>query len=141
MKYNHITNIPLTNKRMKCLKDNRDIQTDIFYKETDTKQYLRFDSCHPKSTRINIPFTLARRICLMVSEESRRHVRLQQLQQYLKRLKYPNSVIQTGIEKAKELKREDLLLNSEKNQKKIIPYISKYNPNNPNVFSILKKNL
>ena len=122
-------------------KDNRDIQTDIFYKETDTKQYLRFDSCHPKSTRINIPFTLARRICLIVSEESQRHVRLQQLQQYLKRLKYPNSVIQTGIEKAKELKREDLLLNSEKNQKKIIPYISKYNPNNPNVFSILKKNL
>ena len=27
------------------------IETDIFYKETDSKQYLLFSSCHPRHTK------------------------------------------------------------------------------------------
>ena len=38
------------------------IQTDIFYKPTDSKQYLLYTYCHPKHTRISIPYNLARRL-------------------------------------------------------------------------------
>ena len=41
---------------------NRDgkIETAIYYKDTDSKQYLLFYSCHPIHTKINILFNLAR---------------------------------------------------------------------------------
>ena len=45
------------------------IETDIFYKEMDSKQYLLFNSCHPRHTNINIPYNLARRLRTIVSEE------------------------------------------------------------------------
>ena len=35
------------------------ISTDIYFKPTDTLFYLNFKSCHPKHTKVNIPFCLA----------------------------------------------------------------------------------
>ena len=45
------------------------IGTDIFYKKTDNKQYLLFNSSHPRHIKINIPFNLARRLRTIISEE------------------------------------------------------------------------
>ena len=53
------------------LKNNSTILTDIYSKETDSKQYLNFHSCHPKHTKTSIPYNLARRhICTIVSQLS-----------------------------------------------------------------------
>ena len=38
------------------------IETDIFYKPTESKLYLLFYSCHPKHIKTSIPFSLARRL-------------------------------------------------------------------------------
>ena len=35
---------------------NGKIETDIYYKDTDSKQYLLFYSCHPRHTKTNIPY-------------------------------------------------------------------------------------
>ena len=43
--------------------ENNNIWMDIFYKKTDTRRCVPFNSCHPKQCKKNIPFTLARRIC------------------------------------------------------------------------------
>ena len=48
------------------IKNGDRITTDVFYK-TYTKQYLMFDSCHPRHTRNNIPYNSARRICTIIS--------------------------------------------------------------------------
>ena len=45
------------------------LETDIFYKETDSKQYLLFYSCHPSYTNTNISYNLARRLKTIISEE------------------------------------------------------------------------
>ena len=52
------------------------IITDIFYKPTNTHQYLHFGSCHSRHTKRDIPYNLARRICTIVSEEETQKVRL-----------------------------------------------------------------
>ena len=44
------------------MKEGTSISTDIYYKASDSEQYLNFNSCHPKHTKINIPFSLARRL-------------------------------------------------------------------------------
>ena len=43
-------------------KDNTHLTTDIHYKPTDSFQYLPYTSSHPRHTKNNIPYSLARRI-------------------------------------------------------------------------------
>ena len=58
------------------------IETDIFHKETDSKQYLFFYSCYPRHTKFNIPYNLARRIKTMVSGEHVLKCRMQELKSF-----------------------------------------------------------
>jgi hypothetical protein len=78
--------------------DNR-IDTDIFYKATDTRQYLDFHSNHSRHTKRAIPYNLSRRICTIVSDLKIRDIRLEELREYLKRCNYPMQLIQDGIKK------------------------------------------
>ena len=80
--------------------------TDIFFKETDSKQYLNFYSCHPKTS---IPYNLARRICTIVSDQCQREKRLSELHISLQKRSYPDTVISEGIKKAKSIPRDSLL--------------------------------
>ena len=81
---------------------NRDgkIETDIYYKDTNSKQYLLFYSCHPRRTKKNIPYNLAHRLRTIVSEEQilRRH--MQELKTCLIKQNYPTQIIEHGVQKA-----------------------------------------
>ena len=72
---------------------NRQLHTDIYYKPTDTHQYLHFKSCHPRHTKTNIPYNLARRICTIVSCNTKREERLNDLKRMLLERAYPLTLI------------------------------------------------
>lgn len=124
-------------------KINLKIETDIFYKATDAKQYLLFNSCHPRHTKTNIPFNLARRICTIVSEQNTRNFRLQELKNTLIDRHYPAQLIEDGIRRATEINIETLRKVQHNNtpSPKILPYISTYNPRNKEAFTIITQNL
>lgn len=112
------------------------IETDIYYKTTDSHNYVPFSSCHPHHTKLNIPYSLARRICTIVECDEKRNQRLLEMKNFLQQKGYPLKVIQDATEKAKQHKREDLLtsdLCDKKVNKDILTFVSTYNPNNPNV--------
>jgi len=124
------------------IKNNTEINTDIYYKETDSKQYLNFTSCHNKHTKINIPFTLAKRICTIVSNDKLKLKRLNELKHSLIQRKYPQSIINTGIKKALSIPKHELLSKStQKDKSNIIPFISTQNPKNKELFGVLKNNI
>ena len=123
------------------IKRHSRIITDVFYKLTDTKQYLMFDSCHPKHTKNNIPYNLARRLCTIISDSEILNSRLVELQNALLQRRYPAQLIKHGIDKAKSQKRQDLLKINSKNNQNVIPYVSTHNPKNPEVFNVIKNNL
>ena len=50
------------------IKEGTSITTDLFQKATDTRRYLPYNSCHPGHTRKNIPYCLARRVAMIVSD-------------------------------------------------------------------------
>jgi len=52
------------------LNDRDEIKTDIFHKATDSRQYLKFESCHPHHTNRNVTYALARMIRTIVSDKS-----------------------------------------------------------------------
>ena len=49
---------------------NDKIITDIYFKPTDTHNYIPFKSAHPRHTLINIPYNLARRLCTIIDEKN-----------------------------------------------------------------------
>ena len=91
-------------------KRNARIITDIYYKVTDTHQYLHFGSCHPYHTKPSIPYNLARRICTILSEKDTRDIRLNKVKTYLLKRKYSKQLRYNGIYKTKEHERSELLL-------------------------------
>ena len=114
------------------------IITDIYYKPTDTKQYLDYNSCHPRHIRRNVPFNLARRICTIVEDESLRHKRLEELKVCLIKRHYPLAVIDYGIEKAKDIDITILRTPHEHIDTDIITFVTTHNPNNVNMFNFYK---
>ena len=110
------------------LKSGNSVVTDIFRKVTDSQQYLNFNSCHPKHTKINIPFSLARMLCTIVSDETLLPARLNELSQTLTKRKYPTEVVNAGNKKAMSIPRSKLLEVNNKETEEILHFISTHNP-------------
>ena len=102
------------------INNNGKIETDIYYKPTDSKQYLLYTSCHPKHTRNSIPYNLARRLRLIISEENTLIKRLEELREFLLKQKYPPALINDSIAKIKSINRPDI--------------VTTFNPHNPEIF-------
>ena len=81
-------------------KDNS-VETDIYYKPTNTHDYLPYDSTHPDHTKNNIPYNLAKRIIVFASNPEKLSVRLDKVRHFLKERKYPEHVISQSIFNAK----------------------------------------
>ena len=99
------------------IRENTKIETDIYYKPTDSKQYLLLNSCHPKHTKTSITFSLAHRIKSIVTNEETLQKRMDELRIVLINQKYPKNVIDKGIEKAMNFALEDLRVVREKKMK------------------------
>lgn len=89
--------------------ENGCVVTDIFYKPTDSKQYLDFHSHHPRHVKIALPYNLSRRICTIVSDRELRKKRLLEMKQCLVRCRYPKELIDDGIKRALQIDRSELI--------------------------------
>ena len=70
-------------------KTGTNIDTDIYFKPTDSQQYLIFDSCHPKHIKLSIPYSLARRLRMIISSDEKIPQRMLELKHTLLKQKYP----------------------------------------------------
>ena len=77
-------------------KDNS-VGTNIYYKPTNTHDYLLFDSAHPDHTKNNIPCNLAKRIIVFVPNPEKVIICSDELRQFLKECKYPEHIISKSI--------------------------------------------
>ena len=83
------------------LDTNNKMSTDIYYKSTNSHDYLHYDSFHPKHTIDNIPFNLAKRIIVFVSDDNLVETRLNELRFWLRKCKYPTNLINKAFHNAK----------------------------------------
>ena len=54
------------------------VETDIFYKDKNTHDYLPYNSAHPKHCKDNLPYNLAKRIIVFISNEEKVEMRLKE---------------------------------------------------------------
>ena len=58
------------------LHPGRTIETDIYYEDTNAHHYLPYDSALPDHSRDNVPYNLAKRIIIFVSNDEKAESRL-----------------------------------------------------------------
>ena len=120
-------------------KDER-IWMDLYHKPTHTERYVPFNSNHPPHCKRNIPFTLARRICTIVENEEKKQEHLKKLKENLKSQKYPKEIIDNGISNALRIPQPELRTpKTISGDEKILPFVTTYNPNNPQIFKTIKE--
>ncbi|MCG8430695.1 MAG: GIY-YIG nuclease family protein, partial [Candidatus Omnitrophica bacterium] len=124
------------------IREGKKIITDLFSKPTDTKQYLHFRSCHPRHTKTNIPFSLARRICTIVQDNERRAFRLDEMKNNLLKRGYPLKLILNGISRAQSIDIQTLRTPKEKQQDlNNICFVHTHNPSNLNMHNVISRNI
>ena len=90
-----------------------------------SNNYITYDSAHPDHTKKIIPYNLAKRIIVFVSNPEKVIICLDELKQFLKEWKYPEHVISKSIFNAKLLGPAPNL----KRSKYVIPFVTTYYPN------------
>ena len=117
------------------------LKTDIYHKPTDTFNYVPFNSCHPRGTKINVPYNLARRISLLTESTEIKEKRFTQLKTTLIEKQYPCHIIDSAISKARVQSRESLLRSKTKSYEPNMALITTHNPNKPSVTGVIKETL
>ena len=119
---------------------NSQIITDIYHKPTDTQQYLHFKSHHPQNSIKSIPYTLAHRIHIIITDKNLKKTRLKELHKTLHQRGYPTTLINKGLELAEKIPQRELRNKKNKTQE-TLNIITTFNKNNPEVFKEIMKNL
>ena len=98
---------------------------DIYYKDTNSHDYLDYQSHHPNHTKNNIVFGLAKKIVEFVSNYETEETRLAELYEYLIDCNYPPSIVRKGIHDARL---QGPGPNPDK-KRKTIPFVSTHSSN------------
>ena len=114
---------------------------DLYHKPTDTQRCLPFTSSHPNHCKRNIPFCLARRICTIAENNTEKLKNLENLKSNLSKYHYPNSLIKQGFQKALSIPQKDLRKPKTPSNENILPFITTFNPNSPNIYSTIKSSV
>ena len=117
------------------------IYTELYTKDTDTQNYLSFDSCHPKHCKTGGPygeFLRIRRNCYKLEDYDRHSA--QRVKDYQRR-GYPTKLLEEARTKARNLNRATLLADKSKEDvtNKRIPLVVTYNPANPHFQQMIDK--
>ena len=122
-------------------KEGKKVSMDIYSKPVDSQRYVSFKSNHLKHCLKNISFSLARRICMIAEKDSLKETKLKELETLLLEQHYPQRIIKEGINKALEIRQNELRNVKEKEKNKILPFILTFHPHNPKALPIIKPTL
>ena len=122
-------------------KEGKKVFMDIYSKPTDSKRYISLKSNHPSHCLKNILSPLARRICMIAEKDSLKEIKLKQLETLLLEQHYPERTIKVRINKTLKIPQSELRDEKKQEEKKILPFISIFNPNNRKALHIIKQTL
>ena len=90
------------------------IYTDLYSKPTDTHNYLRYESCHPQSTKKGLPYSELLRVRRICTKEDDFQKQAQKIISYFLRQGYPFRLLQTTLQRVSDIDRNTLLYSNTK---------------------------
>ena len=76
------------------------LTTDIFYKDTDTHSYLRYESAHPPSCKKGIPYSQFLRLRRICNNDQTFERRSDEMSEFFSHRGFPVNAIQNSLRKA-----------------------------------------
>ncbi|XP_072049971.1 uncharacterized protein [Amphiura filiformis] len=116
------------------------INTTLYYKETDSHNFLRFDSSHPPACKKSIPYSQilrAKRIC---SEQNDFDNAAEEMVGFFEKRGYPPDITQSAYQRVKEINRNHALQKSGESKSNRTPLVLTYHPRNIPIRNIIFKN-
>lgn len=111
------------------------IETDVNYKkQTDNKQYLTFNSCHHQTH-----YSLARKLRMIISEDQSLTQRMSELKDVPLKQKYPQSIIESGIQRAMNLEKSKSRPVRYRSQENVVIFVSTFKPKHPELLKSYDK--
>ena len=115
-------------------------ETTIYNKETDSGAYVPFTSSHPRHTKTNIPFSLARSVRALTDNNETCKTKMSELTDRLVKSGYPEGLIKTAVERYINADKSDLRKSREKVENdKILPFVHTFDPSLPQVTQEVKQ--
>ena len=107
------------------------LQTDIYIKETDSRQFLDFNSCHPNNIFSSVVYSQALRYRRIINNNRVLKIRLDELKKNFILSNYPESMVNNIIDKVANLPRVlEKTVNDDSSNDKIVNVISTYGRDN-----------
>ena len=119
--------------------NNRQLQTTLYTKPTDTHNYLHFQSAHPKHLKQSLPYSQALRIRRICSQNSDLIIHSEKLKKQFKARGYKDTLVEEQIKKAVTINREDTLKLTDRYLVNRIPLVTTFNITLPPINNILHK--
>ena len=119
---------------------NHNLSTTVHVKNTNIHQYLEYTSSHPRTCKDGIPYSQAKRYRRIISDDLKFEESLDDLRDYFRARNYPDSVIDSAFEKARQMTQDDALIYNDQNTENAkVPFVIEYNPSLPNIGNIIHK--
>ena len=99
-----------------CFDQHGALQTDLHVKETDSRGYLNYGSCHPNHIYSGIVFSQCLRLRRIINCEDRLKIRLSELLDCFRKCKYPQNMVKNITKKIESMDRD--IYNSKKKKEK-----------------------
>ncbi|XP_072438985.1 uncharacterized protein [Chiloscyllium punctatum] len=112
------------------ISDDR-LNTDIFYKPTDSHSYLDYTSSHPISCKNAIPYSQFLRLRRICSQEDQFHHRTHQLASFFRDRNFPSHVVKDALQRISSTSRTSTLRPHPSNRNKDrTPLVLTFHPTN-----------
>ena len=133
----HREEIPFLDNIGYRTRDNK-LFTGNCHKPSENKQYLHYNSAHPRKQE-SVPYGLLIRSERICSEQKYFEQEARKILQQLKYRKYPQQLLDEAYRTFNSMRRQNLLRSTTDEEDTKIRLITNYNPNNPDHRMILKK--
>ena len=132
------TSIPFLDTRI-YIDENRQLQTTLFTKPTDTHNYLHYKSAHPRHLKNSLPYSQALRLRRICTKDDELHSNCKQMEEHFLRRGYHKENLQDQIRKAILTPRDTTLKKVTKERSKRIPLVTMFNSTLPQIGKILRE--
>jgi len=113
--------------------DGNQIVTTLYTKPSNSKQYLLYNSCHPKNTLNSIPYSQFLRLKRICSLDSDFHAESNKLFSTFLECGYPSHILTNALQSASQKDRVTLLISNPKPQLDRIPLILPFHETTKNI--------
>ena len=118
--------------------DKNQLQTDLYRKPTDARQFLHYTSCHPNNTFSSIVYGSGIRLRRIINNDERLSIQIDSLKNAFRKCKYPEKLLNSILDPIKVLPRRLQSVKKDEKDKLNVMVVSTHGRDKPLINALRK---